>query len=118
MVPVWFAAAVAIVVVLVVGMTLALLDSSTEVDRLDAQVYPPGAKVALAGGGVLAVSVGRKTMGPGWFAVGRYGYTVSFPDGAAWTSGPDALVIVDQHDLTVRCDSAAHTCEVVSASGQ
>ena len=110
--PVWLLAAVTIVVVLVFGMTAALLDSSDEVDRLDMQVYPPGSQVNLLGAEVLAVAVGRKELGPGWYAVGRYPYRAVFSDGVEFRSQPDALVIVDKADLTVHCDPSAHTCEV------
>lgn len=109
--PVWLVAAVCVVLVLVVGMTAAILDPEWQVDGLDAAVYPPGAKVSLLGAGELIVEVGRKEMGPGWMAVGAYRYRVKFPDGAEYTSEPGALKIVDKADLVVRCVPATHQCE-------
>lgn len=109
--PVWLVSAVAIVVVLVAGMTTALLDPEWQVDSLDQAVYPPGAKVSLLGEGELIVEVGRKEMGPGWMAVGAYRYRVKFADGVEFTSEPGALTIVDKADLVVRCVAATHRCE-------
>lgn len=109
--PVWLVAAVGVVVVLVVGMTAALLDPEWQVDSLDEALYPPGAKVSLLGAGELIVEVGRKEMGPGWMAVGAYRFRVKFPDGAEYTSEPGALKIVDKADLVVRCVPATHQCE-------
>ncbi len=115
--PVWLVAAIAIVVVLVFGMTAALLDPTRDIDGLDQQVYPPGAKVTLSGAELLAVTVGRKEMGPGWFAVGSYRYRVQFAGGSSFASEPDALLIVDKADVLVRCDAAAARCEVMSTVG-
>jgi hypothetical protein len=108
--PVWLVSAVLIVVVLVAGMTAALLDPEWHVDSLDMAQYPPGAKVAVVGAEVLAVQVGRKEMGPGWFAVGSYAYRAQFAGGGEFVSEPGALVIVDRVDVLVRCDAAARTC--------
>ncbi len=110
---VWFLSAIAIVIVLVVGMTMSYFDPSDAVDSLEVGVYPDGAKVSVEGA-TLTVHVGQKQMGPGWFGVGTWPYDATFPDGTALENqGP--LVILDKHDLLVRCDAAAHTCAVVPA---
>lgn len=109
--PVWFLSAIAIVVVLVGGMWQSYFDPSGDVDGLEVGTYPAGAKVAFEGGGTLAVHVGQKVMGPGWFGVGTWRYDVTFPDGTVLTDqGP--LTIVDKANVVVRCEAAAHTCVV------
>jgi len=110
---VWFLSAIAIVIVLVVGMTMSYFDPSDAVDSLEVGVYPDGAKVSVEGA-ELTVHVGRKEMGPGWFGVGSWPYDATFADGTTLANqGP--LVIVDKQDLLVRCDAPAHTCAVVPA---
>ena len=115
-VPVWFLSAVAIVVVLVVGMWMSYNDPSGEVDALEVGTYPDGARVALEGPGTLVVHVGRKDMGPGWFGVGDWRYTVTFDDGGACPEAP--LPIVDKHDLVVTADASSHTCTVGAAAAK
>lgn len=108
-IPVWFLSAIAIVVVLAVGMVLALLDPSQDVDQLDQAVYPPGAKITVEGDATVLFTIGQRTMSPGWFAVGTYPYVATFADGHVAPSAAP-LVIVDRQDVTVVCAAATHTC--------
>ncbi|MSQ02592.1 MAG: hypothetical protein EXR71_12010 [Myxococcales bacterium] len=116
-IPVWFVAAVAIVVVLVVGGVQALTDDSPEVDQRDQALYPPGSQVSLEGPGTLGVLIGQKVMPPGWIARGSYAFRVEFPDGQVYSSPAGALMVADRKDLVVRCDAAAARACAVSAQG-
>ncbi len=113
-IPVWFVAAVAIVVVLVVGGIQALTDDRTVVDQMDQALYPPGSKVSLEGPGTLGVLIGQNVMPAGWMARGSYAFRVEFTDGQFYTSPAGALVVADRKDLVVRCDVAARTCDVAA----
>ena len=108
-IPVWYISAIAIVVVLAVGLVLALLDPSQRVDQLDQAVYPPGAKIKVEGDATVAFTIGQRTMGPGWFAVGTYPYVATFADGQVVPSAAP-LVVVDKRDVTLVCEGATHTC--------
>ncbi len=108
-IPVWFLSAIAIVVVLAVGMVLALLDPSQDVDQLDQAVYPPGAKIKVEGDATVLFTIGQRTMSPGWFAVGTYPYVATFADGQVAPSAAP-LLIVDKLDVTLVCEGATHTC--------
>ncbi len=106
---VWFVSAVAIVVVLTLGMTKALLDPSQEVDSLERAVYPPGAKIQVVGEATVAFTIGQRTLPPGWFAVGNYPWVATFPDGQVARS-ETPLTLLDKHPVTLVCDTATHRC--------
>lgn len=106
---VWFVSAVAIVAVLTVGMTKALLDPSQEVDALERAVYPPGAAIQVVGEAAVVFTIGQRTLGPGWFAVGSYPWVATFADGQVVRSEVP-LQIVDRHPVTLVCDTTTHRC--------